>query len=97
MDECGEEVGGHDIDVEDVRAVQHSRVMDDGVHRPHPVDLFGDVPRLLQVGQVANNGAGAAVQEVLDCAKAGGAAYMHDDVVALVQQRPGSVPPQPVS
>lgn len=65
------------MDGEDVRAVQHSRITDDGVHRAHPIDLFRDVARLLQVGQVPNNGGGAAVQEVMDRGKTGSAAYTY--------------------
>ena len=54
---------------------------------PEAVDLVGDVAGLLEVGQVPDDGRGAAVQEVVHGREAIRVASVDDDLVALVEER----------
>ena len=56
MDEGGEQVRGDDVDRQDVRAAEDAGIVDHRVDRAQPVDLIGHRPRLVQVGQVPDDG-----------------------------------------
>ena len=56
MDERGEQVRGDDVDRKDVRAAVDAGVVDHRVDGAELVDLIGHGPRLVQVGQVADDG-----------------------------------------
>lgn len=83
-DQHGKEVGCHNVDLEDVRAVEHSCVVDHGVDGTNLVYLAGHVARLLDVGQVAHHARRAAAKQVLHGVQAARVADMHDDLVAVI-------------
>ncbi|WP_218974457.1 hypothetical protein [Streptomyces sp. NP160] len=68
--------------------------MDDRVHQGDALDLVGQVADLLEVGQVTDDDAGATCGEVLQRPRAVVVAGVHDDVVAVLEQRSGRGSPQ---
>ena len=62
-------------------------VVDHRVHPPEAVHLAGDAARLLEVGQVPDDGRSASVQEVADGCEPVAVASVDDDLVPLVEQR----------
>ena len=63
--------------------------MDHGVHPAQPVDLFGDVAGLVEVGQVSDDGHSPAVEQLTDSGKSLPAAGVDHDLVPAVEQGPG--------
>ena len=62
-------------------------VVDHGVHAAEAVDVAGDRARLLEVGEVADDDGGAAVDEVVDGGEPVAVADVDDDLVPVVEQR----------
>jgi hypothetical protein len=96
VDEGGEQERGDHVDGQDVRPGNDAGVVDDRVHRPEAVHLVGDTARLLGVGEVPDDGHGAAVQEVAHGREPVPVASVDDDLVPLLEQRLRGRPSQTV-
>jgi len=60
--------------------------VDDGVHLSEPVDVLGDRPRLLEVGEVAYDDRRSPVSEAADRGEPVVVADVDDDLVSGVEQ-----------
>ena len=89
VDERGQQVRRDDVDRHDVRAGVDAGVVDHGIHLAEPVDVARDGARLLDVGEVADDGGGSAADEVVDRGEPLAVADVDDDFVAGVEQRLG--------
>jgi hypothetical protein len=89
VDEGREQVRGDDVDGQDRPAGVDAGVVDHGVHPAEPVDLFGDVPGLVEVGQVSGYGHGPAVEEFAHSGESLPAAGVDDDLVPVVEEGSG--------
>ena len=69
-----------------MRSAVDAGVVDDRVHRAEPVDVAGDVARLVERGKVADDD-GAAADEVVDGAASVFVSDVDDDLVPGVEQR----------
>jgi hypothetical protein len=87
VDERSQQVWGDHVDGQDMRPADDAGVVDHRVHRPDAVHLVGDVACLVEVGQVSDDGLGAAVQQVAHGREAIRAASVDDDFVAVLDQR----------
>jgi hypothetical protein len=96
VDERGQQVGGDDVDRQDVRAGVDAGVVDDRVHPAQAVHLVGDAAGLLEVGQVPDDGRSPPVQEVAHGREPVAVAGVDDDLVPVVEQRVGGRPSETV-
>jgi hypothetical protein len=96
VDERGEQVRRDDVDRQDVRAGVDAGVVDDRVHPAEAVHVAGETGRLLEVGEVADDGRSAPVQEVAHGREPAAVASVDDDLVPVVEQRVGSRPSETV-
>jgi hypothetical protein len=99
VDEGGEQVRSDDVDRQDVRAGVDAGVVDYRVHPAQAVHLAGDTARLLEVGEVPDDGRSAPVQEVADGREPVAVASVDDDPVpssssvwAAARPRPSAEP-----
>ena len=86
VDERGEQVGGDDVDRHHLRTAVDARVVDDRIHSAEAVHLAGETARLVEVGDVADDGRGAATDEVADGLEPVAIAGVDDDLVPVVEQ-----------
>ena len=87
VDQRGQQVRRDDVDGHHVRSVVDAGVVDDGVHVAEPLTSSRDGARLLEVGEVADDDGGTAVDEVVDRGEPVRVADVDDDLVAVVEQR----------
>jgi len=60
--------------------------VDHRVHPAEPVDLLGDVPRLVEVGQVSDDRHGPVIDEIAKSGETVLAARVHHELVTAVEQ-----------
>jgi hypothetical protein len=87
VDERGEQVGSDDVDRQHLRSGVNAGVVDHSVHPAEAVHVAGDMARLLDVGEIADDNRRAAVQEVADGRQPTAVADVDDDPVPIPQQR----------
>ena len=88
VDQRGEQVRSDDVDRQDVPAGVDAGVVDHRVHPAQAVHLAGETARLLEVGQVPDDGRSTPVQEVAHGREPVAVASVDDDFVPIVEQRP---------
>jgi hypothetical protein len=70
--------------------------VNDGVHRAEAVHVACESARLLEIGEVADDDFGAAVDEVAERREPVAVASVDDDLVPVVEQRLRSQPSETV-
>src|SRR5204863_4474371 len=96
VDERREQIWGNDVDRQHLRAGVDAGVVDHGVHRAEAVQVTGDCARLVEVGEVADDGQRAAGDEVADGGEPVAVASVDDELVAIVEQGLRSQPSETV-
>src|SRR5215203_685483 len=90
-DERGHQVRGGDVDRQD-RTVHDAGVVDDSVKAAQRVRLLDEGANLILVREVADDRLGTVVDEVPDGGQPRRGAGVHDDPVAVVEERLGGRP-----